>query len=62
MHGRLQTSGVWQHIEQRKEAKGRKKRDAPRPQKLVTNENEEVSDSHAGDFISLPIPKSWYVA
>jgi hypothetical protein len=54
---RLQTSSVWQHVEQRKEAKGRKKRDAPRPQKLMANE--EVSDSRVGEFISLPIPKSW---
>jgi hypothetical protein len=59
VHRTIETSGVWQHIEQRKEAKGRKKRDAPRPQKLMANENEEVSDSHVGEFISSPIPKSW---
>jgi hypothetical protein len=39
VHGRLQTNSVWQYIEQRKEAKGRKKRDAPRPQKLMANED-----------------------
>jgi hypothetical protein len=57
VNGRLQTSSVWQHIEQGKEAKGCKKRDAPRPQKLMAKENEEVSDPHVGESISLPIPK-----